>query len=217
MTRTDTGRRPVVYRAGLPALGLAFLLGGAEALAAGVSVQVQNAGGAALADAVLTLHAAKGRTPTPPPVKTEIEQVDKTFRPALSVVTVGSSVQFPNRDTVRHHVYSFSPAKTFELKLYAGTPAAPVVFDKPGAVALGCNIHDQMSAWVLVVDTPWHARSGADGRAATDVPPGDYVLRLWHPDLPAPGRPLEQAVSVAASGTSLTLKLPVRAATKHAH
>jgi hypothetical protein len=84
-------------------------------------------------------------------------------------------------------------------------------------VALGCNIHDQMTAWVFVADTPWFARSGDDGKAATDVPAGNYVLRLWHPDLPAPGKPLEQPLSVGAAGATLTLKLPVAGGVRHAH
>ena len=206
--------RPAILGGMLIGLGLVGPL-----MAAPVTVKVHGQGGAALADAVLTLHAAQGRTPTPAPGKAEIEQVAKSFRPHLTVVPVGSSVEFPNRDTVRHHVYSFSPAKKFELKLYAGTPPTPVVFDKPGAVALGCNIHDLMNAWVFVVDTPWYARSGADGLARTDVPAGQYVLRVWHPDLPATAKPLEQPLTVPAGGATLTVPLPVRPAarTGHAH
>lgn len=195
--------------------GAVFAAGAATA--APVNASLQNQGGKPLGDAVLTLHAASGRTPTPAPSKAEIEQVGKSFRPYLTVIPVGSAVQFPNRDSVRHHVYSFSPAKTFELKLYAGTPATPVVFDKPGAVALGCNIHDQMTAWVFVTDTPWHARSGEDGKALTDVPPGNYVARVWHPDLPPSAKPVEQAVTVGAGGATLTLKLPVAGTGKHLH
>jgi hypothetical protein len=99
-------------------------------------------------------------------------------------------VTFPNFDTVRHHVYSFSAAKTFELKLYAGVPNAPVTFDKPGVAVLGCNIHDRMAAWVVVADTPWSARSDADGRARIEaLPAGSYKLSVWHPGLPANSMP----------------------------
>jgi hypothetical protein len=94
-------------------------------------------------------------------------------------------VSFPNFDTVRHHVYSFSATKTFDIKLYAGTPANPVVFDKPGVATLGCNIHDRMSAHIVVVDTPLFASSDAAGAARFDLPAGDHVLLFWHARLGA--------------------------------
>jgi len=120
--------------------------------------------------------------------------------PQVSVVTVGTPVSFPNRDTVRHHVYSFSPVKTFELKLYAGSPHEPVVFDKPGVAVLGCNIHDQMVAWVVVVDTPFFARSGTTGRARiADVPAGAYRMRVWHASLPEGVEPATVPVTVSAA------------------
>ncbi len=98
----------------------------------------------------------------------------------VTAVPVGTAVSFPNRDTVRHHVYSFSPAKTFELKLYIGTPAAPVVFDKPGVVVMGCNIHDAMVAYVAVFDAPWVGVSDAAGVVRIDaLPAGDYQLEYW--------------------------------------
>lgn len=77
----------------------------------------------------------------------EIEQADKQFTNRVTVVPLGTEVRFPNRDKVRHHVYSLSPTKTFELKLYIGTPANPVVFDRAGVAVLGCNIHDHVVAW----------------------------------------------------------------------
>jgi hypothetical protein len=122
----------------------------------------------------------------------------------VSVVTAGTAVSFPNRDTVRHHVYSFSPVKKFEIKLYVGTPTAPVVFDSPGIAVLGCNIHDTMAAWVVVVDTPHHGLTGADGQISLpNVPPGAYRLRAWHPGLP-PGAPaLDQALQVPANGAQV--------------
>jgi hypothetical protein len=131
----------------------------------------------------------------------------------VSVVTVGTEVAFPNRDSVRHHVYSFSPAKTFELKLYAGKPANPVVFDKAGIAVLGCNIHDSMVAWVVVVETPHHGVADASGSLRLDnVPPGNYRLRSWHPGLP-PGAPAaDEALVVAASGATVRVKLPLAAA-----
>lgn len=76
----------------------------------------------------------------------QVAQQGRQFVPQVSIVQAGTAVSFPNLDTVRHHVYSFSPVKTFELKLYAGTPSTPVVFERAGTAVLGCNIHDRMSA-----------------------------------------------------------------------
>lgn len=112
-----------------------------------------------------------------------LEQVDKEFLPRVKPVFAGSAVTFPNRDNVRHHVYSFSPAKRFELPLYSGVPSQPVVFDKPGVVVLGCNIHDWMVGYIYVSDSPWFGKTGADGKARIALPPRAYVLRVWHPQM----------------------------------
>jgi hypothetical protein len=110
-----------------------------------------------------------------------IEQKNKQFIPLVSVVQSGSNINFPNRDLVRHHVYSFSPAKTFELKLYSGIPANPVMFDKAGTVVLGCNIHDTMLAYIHIVDTPYFAKTDDSGKAKlSDLPAGQYQLKVWH-------------------------------------
>lgn len=110
-----------------------------------------------------------------------IEQKNKQFIPMVSVAQVGTSISFPNRDSVRHHVYSFSPAKTFELKLYSGVPADPIVFDKAGTVILGCNIHDNMLAYIQIVDTPYFGKTDASGKAKLhDLPEGKYTLKTWH-------------------------------------
>jgi plastocyanin len=193
---------------------VATLLLLAQAHAAPVEVRVTGADGRPLADAVVYLESNDARVESndargkakPLPLA-EIAQVDKQFVPAVSVVTVGTPVGFPNRDTVRHHVYSFSDIKRFELKLYVGTPEAPVIFDKPGIAVLGCNIHDNMAAWVVVVDTPWHGRTGSDGRwAAPDVPPGSYRLRTWHALL-GEAQPGNQPLRVEATGASAAVKL----------
>ena len=122
--------------------------------AATVQIEVLDAAGKPVGDAVVFLESAQARRQVRPLAALEMAQQKKQFVPEVLVVPVGSEVRFPNHDTVRHHVYSFSPAKKFELKLYTGTPANPVLFDRPGVVVLGCNIHDQMVGWILVVDTP---------------------------------------------------------------
>ena len=153
-----------------------------------------------LPEAVVTLEPAGGRLPVKPMSGVEIAQAQKQFQPRVTVVTVGTPVSFPNFDTVRHHVYSFSPVKTFELKLYAGVPREPVVFDKPGVAVLGCNIHDQMAGWVVVVDTPLVARSAAHGRATLEnVPAGRYTMQVWHRGQAAGAPPLSMPLQVGSA------------------
>ena len=104
--------------------------------------------------------------------------------PYVKPVFVGSTVHFPNSDNIRHQVYSFSPAKKFELPLYAGIDAPPVTFDKAGVVVLGCNIHDWMIGYIYVSETPFYAKTGPLGTVSiSDMPPGDYVVRIWHPSM----------------------------------
>ena len=145
-----------------------------------LEITIKDAKGAAVEDAVVWAMPKPG----PAPARRQgaaVGQKDKTFIPFVTVVQTGTAVQFPNQDPIRHHVYSFSPAKVFEIKLYAGTPAAPIVFDKPGEVVLGCNIHDHMLAYVYVVDTPYFAKTGKEGRARLEsLPAGDYELLMWH-------------------------------------
>jgi len=175
---------------------------GAATQAGTLQVDVSDASGKPLADAVVFLDSADARKQVKPLTGVEMAQEKRQFVPGVLVVPAGTEVLFPNRDSVRHHVYSFSPTKKFELKLYSGTPSNPVLFDKPGVVALGCNIHDQMVGWILVVDTPYYARTpAATGKVQLDnVPPGAYTLRVWHVRLPVGAPALEQPVTVPATG-----------------
>jgi plastocyanin len=159
---------------------IAFLCVAApDSWAATLEITVKDARGAPVEDAVVW---AMPKSPVALRKRdAAVEQKHKTFIPLVSVIQTGTPVSFPNRDPIRHHVYSFSPAKTFEIKLYAGTPVAPIVFDKPGEVVLGCNIHDHMLAYVIVVDTPWFGKTGKDGQARIEsVAAGDYDLTFWH-------------------------------------
>jgi plastocyanin len=155
------------------------------AAAATLTVDVKNARGAAVADAVV--HAAREGTEYAPAKRTAVmDQKNRTFLPHVLPIQTGTSVQFPNSDDIRHQVYSFSSAKTFQLPLYTGTPSKAIVFDKPGVASLGCNIHDRMSAYIVVVDTPHFGASGKSGRVKlSDLPPGKYVVQVWHPSLKA--------------------------------
>jgi plastocyanin len=198
-------RSALLFATGAAAIALAH--------AAPLSVAVTDAAGKPLADAVVLLEPASGKVAVKPLPDVEIAQAKRQFSPRVTLVTVGTKVAFPNFDTVRHHVYSFSQAKTFELKLYAGVPAAPVVFDKPGLAVLGCNIHDRMAAWVVVADTPWFARTGADGIARIEgAPAGAYRIAAWHPGLPANGAPVVLNVQLGVAEQRETVRLPVDAA-----
>jgi plastocyanin len=188
---------------------LAFVLWSPYLAGAGtLQVQVQDSTGKPLPNAVVFLESPEAKAAAKPTSNSEIEQVARQFQPAVSVVATGSSVTFPNHDTVRHHVYSFSPIKPFELKLYSGVPANPVVFGKSGVAVLGCNIHDNMVAWVLVVDTPYFGKTDVDGMLTLgNVPNGNYKLRTWHNSLAVGAAAAEQVTSVANSGPVVTVKL----------
>jgi len=178
------------------------------ALAVTVTVTVTTQSGSALQDAVVIFDPLSVE---PPPGKGTaiIDQINKQYVPRVSVVRTGTAVTFPNSDHIRHQVYSFSPAKVFSLKLYAGSPPTAVTFDKPGLVVLGCNIHDRMIAFVGVVDTPYFAKADASGNALVDLPEGRYRLRVWHPGLTAAVPPRE--ITVDKSPLAIPLNLDIDA------
>ena len=193
--------RPAPLAAAL--LLLCLLATTTSAQSATLDVLVSDGNGKPLAGAVVFVESPATKAAVRPGVGVEVAQVNRLFSPAVAVVTVGTAVSFPNRDTVRHHLYSFSPTKKFEIKLYVGTPAAPVVFDVPGVAVLGCNIHDTMAAWVLVVETKHFGLTGADGKLSlAQLPAGHYRLRTWHPSLPPGAAAQDQPLAMAASGST---------------
>jgi plastocyanin len=128
-----------------------------------------------------------------------MDQQDNAFVPHILVVQKGASVIFPNHDNVSHHVYSFSPAKTFELGLYKGNTHAPVLFEQAGLVVLGCNIHDGMLGYILVVDTPYFGTTDERGSVKLDgLPEGSYTVHLWTPRARANQLPAGVLVDTAA-------------------
>lgn len=165
---------------------LIFLLAVTAARAASFSAEVKNTKGGAVTDAVIWLLPLDRPAPAfaPNTAVKEIAQHDQQYSAYVTVVQAGSTVRFPNRDTVQHHVYSLSKAKKFELPLYNPGSAAAETFEVSGEVVLGCNIHDWMLAYVLVVPTPYYAQT-EDGRAVISAPAGRYHLSLWHPRLAA--------------------------------
>jgi plastocyanin len=158
----------------------ATLLGACASHAAGLTADFVDAQGKPLNDVVVTLQGPAGK-PDPAP-KADMDQRDQRFAPHVLAVRTGTQIKFPNSDNIRHQVYSFSAAKRFELRLYGGTPSDPVLFDKPGVVVLGCNIHDWMLGYVYVTDDPWFGVSDEKGTLTLDqMPAGHYVATLWHP------------------------------------
>jgi plastocyanin len=138
-------------------------------------------------------------------------QEHKQFVPFVLPVQIGTTVAFPNRDPFRHQVYSFSPAKTFELKLYGSSDVSTVVFDKEGAVALGCNIHDNMLAYIYVVGTPYFSATEAGGEGKiSQLPAGAYTVKVWHPNQ-QPGEGDAGTIKVGASDTvEATVKIALK-------
>ena len=181
------------------ALGLAI---GCAALAhaAELHVIVKDQKGRSIEDAVVLAVAADPRNALHSrPPQNAVDQVDKQFVPYVKPIFVGSTVRFPNSDNIRHQVYSFSPAKKFELPLYGGTNAPPVIFDNPGVVVLGCNIHDWMIGYIYVSETPFFAKTGPLGTASiTDIPPGEYMVRIWHPSMDRAEETTRRQVAVGA-------------------
>ena len=188
------------------ALPLFALMAPFAAHAATVNIDVRDAAGRPLANSVVLIDTP--RKPAGPikfPWPYVMAQQNIMFAPHLLIVPVGASVSFPNRDKVRHHVYSFSPPKKFDMKLYGKDETRSVVFDKPGVVSLGCNIHDVMSAFVFVVDTPYAMITDANGHVTIpNVPAGGATVKLWNPAIRAPGNMLSQPIVIPASGFTTT-------------
>ncbi|AWL11123.1 hypothetical protein HMF8227_00627 [Saliniradius amylolyticus] len=174
-----------------------------------VQVIVTAPGGEALSGGVVYLTSDQPLPEADPEHLAQMDQVSRQFKPHVLVVQKGSRVIFPNSDSIKHHVYSFSPAKTFELELYKDRAPEPLTFDKQGQVELGCNVHDWMLGYIYVVDTPYFTRTNQDGQATLDVPKGNYQLHVRHPRLDEPS-PVTQPLEVKDSVTTrVTLSNPL--------
>jgi plastocyanin len=186
------------------------LAGAATPLAAAsLTVRVVDAFGKPVRDAVVTLRpAGSAARQARAGGRFVISQQNMQFHPFLTIIPVGSDVSFPNYDNTKHHVYSFSPAKKFELKLFAKDQSRTVHFDKAGVVALGCNIHDQMSAFIVVTDSAWTARTNGQGMATfADAPNAPGRVTVWHPYLKAPNNEVEQAVGPGQRSANFQVRL----------
>ena len=185
------------------------LVGAASPLAATpLSVRVVDSSGRPVRDAVVTLSPAAGARAPRAGGHFVVSQKDLQFHPFLTIVPVGADVSFPNLDSTKHHVYSFSAAKRFELKLFARDQSRTVRFEKPGVVALGCNIHDGMSAFIFVTDSAWTERTNGQGIASfADAPNGAGHVAVWHPYSRAPGGIMQQAIGPGQRSASFSIRL----------
>ncbi|MFZ4526859.1 MAG: methylamine utilization protein [Undibacterium curvum] len=200
---------PPLYRVSCLPYFLAGLLmtAGMQTAYANRVVQILDNEGKAVENAVVSAEAANGNHPVKAGSYT-IEQKDRKFLPLVSVIPVGSAVSFPNNDTVKHHAYSFSAAKRFELKLYSGKPSSPVVFDTAGTVVIGCNIHDQMIAYIQVVNTPYFGKTDAKGLATLPaMPNGKYTLKVWHYKMAPGSEGIQQSWQADAEGAPYPIRL----------
>jgi plastocyanin len=209
-SRKASGR----YEPGMMIRALASILTiiAVPAHAATANIDVRAADGKPLAGAVVLIDTAKKPAG---PIKftwgNAMAQRNIQFDPRVLIVPVGSTVAFPNFDKVRHHVYSFSKAKKFDLKLYGKDDTRSVLFDHTGTVALGCNIHDQMSAFILVVDTPFAIQTDVNGHATiANLPAGGVTVRIWHPSIHAPDNILAQPATIAAGGFTNTYTIKAK-------
>ena len=172
--------------------------------AGSLNISVKDGKGTMLEDAIITAMPLDAKNiPKQKPAKPIVDQVGKEFLPHVLPIYVNSQVSFPNNDTIRHHVYSFSPAKKFELPLYSGTQAEPILFDKAGVIILGCNIHDWMLGYIYVSATPYFVRSDKAGKALlSDLPDGEYTVKVWHPQMTATEESTSRKVVISAAKVS---------------
>jgi hypothetical protein len=150
-------------------------------LAGELEVLVTDASGQPVPEAVIEIISPVSELPADWPLTGAMDQMDKEFIGPLLMVVKNSLVSFPNSDDIHHHVYSFSETKRFELPLYTGNTADPVLFDNAGVVVIGCNIHDWMVGYIYVGETHLMAMSDSTGKAVlSDLPAGDYTFKVWH-------------------------------------
>lgn len=179
-----------------------------SALAGSVSVNVRDAANRPLTSAVIVATPVGGAASRPTSTaRASIDQRNQKFVPSVLPVQVGTRVSFPNSDNVRHQVYSFSPAKMFELPLYSGTPATPVTFDKPGIATLGCSIHDSMIASVYVTESPWFSTSLNGAGRIEGLPAGEYDVHVWHPSARVDSPKQRVQIKEKSSAAELTFRL----------
>jgi len=194
---------------------VALLLKGSSAFAQSLEVILTDSAGAVVSDAVIELLLPETQRETFAETgQYAIDQVDKEFVPSITAVVAGSEVSFPNSDAILHHVYSFSPAQTFNIPLYGRGENRDYFqsFTQPGVVEIGCNIHDWMLAYIYVGESQLMATTNAEGVATLpDLPAGEFQLQVWHSQLDAPNNIMLTDVSlVEGESTSVQLALSLQ-------
>ncbi|MCP4934393.1 MAG: methylamine utilization protein [bacterium] len=177
-----------------------------------IKLSVKDPAGQPIQDAIVVAQPLAMNKTSPDPAArnasplnvTTIAQIDKEFVPYVTVIAVGTAIHFPNHDDILHNVYSFSKAKNFQLPLYKDTAPEPVVFDQPGVVVLGCNIHDWMVAYVYVAETSFFAKTDENGQAIiAGLSEAQYQVRVWHPRKRKRGSTPAQTLDLKATNHSL--------------
>jgi plastocyanin len=212
-TPTSTRRQACRWAACIVAL-LTLAGGALPASAAGIVATVTDESGKPLAEAVVTVTPLDDAAVPPAALSrlatATINQQDEMFMPEVVVIHTGGSVTFRNSDTMRHHVYSFAQIKQFEFVQQPGDISPPVRFDHPGIAAIGCNIHDDMIAYIDVTDAPWAGVTNRNGQVTiTGLPTGRFTAEVWHPRLRPRAPPPTQTVTLATDNTTLAVSLPV--------
>ena len=216
------GRGKPGMRAALPLVTLCAVFAGAGrgAAAADMTVSVLDSAGHGVAGIVLIAESDTAPADKHVVRTATMDQQHMQFVPRILVIQTGTAVDFPNSDQIQHQVYSFSAPKTFKLSLYAGHKYPPVVFDRPGLVTLGCNIHDGMIGYIYVTDSPFSGRSDDSGQLLLHgLPAGNYTLTAWHPQMQEPGGSSLQLRLTLADNSHPTpvfhLTRPLKADTAH--
>lgn len=172
---------------------------GLQVQATTLTINVKDSDGKALADAVVYVQPVNAVPGMSGADQVLIEQKGKEFQPFVNVIPTGTQALFPNRDGIGHHVYSFSGAKTFQLPLSEQETTNSVLFNAPGVVTVGCNIHDWMVTYIYVVNTPFYAVTGDDGISTfKDVTAGSYTLHIWHPGIKT-GADMQQQLTISGN------------------
>jgi plastocyanin len=174
--------------------------------AATLNGRVQIAGaksGRTMEGVAVWLVPAQGRAPAPAPQTVRVLQKGKRFSPHVSVIGVGSTVDWPNLDPIFHNAFSNFAGQPFDTGLYPPGGTQRIRFQREGVVRVFCNIHSSMSAVIVVVPTPWFAATKRDGAFSIgDVPPGEYVMKVWHERSPEGAlRTSERRISVTSDVT----------------
>lgn len=156
-----------------------FFAGSSAAIAQ--TIQLLDQSGKPIHNAVVAIALANGLNTSAPEALAVMDQMNKQFLPNVLIIQQGQHVSFPNSDNIRHHVYSFSATKPFEIKLYKGAVTEPILFDQPGIVVLGCNIHDNMVGYIYVAHNETTYLSDVKGKV--DLPAGTDEISIWHANL----------------------------------